>query len=84
MKTKFIILAGLFSLLVIIFTSCSTSVEVAKRQFNNGYYVHVNTNKHKAEIVSVVKRDGYVNNASNTNIEPTPHQSIALLSFRNE
>lgn len=40
MKTKNTLVAG-FAALAVVFASCSTSVEIAKRHFNNGYYVHV-------------------------------------------
>ncbi len=45
MKTKNIIITNLFIAIAVVFASCSTSVEIAKRTFNNGYYVHVITNK---------------------------------------
>ena len=41
MKAKNTISISIFFLLAVIFTSCSTSIDIAKRQFNNGYYVHV-------------------------------------------
>ena len=45
MKTKNILTSGFAVLLAVIFTSCSTSVEIAKRHFNNGYYVHITSKK---------------------------------------
>jgi uncharacterized membrane protein YqaE (UPF0057 family) len=56
MKTNNIITAGFALLLGVIFTSCSTSIDIAKRQFSNGYYVHVNSSKHQAETVAVSKK----------------------------
>src|ERR1039458_1974611 len=45
MKTKKIITTNLFIAIAVVFASCSTSVEIAKRTFNNGYYVHVSSSK---------------------------------------
>ena len=45
MTIKNIFLAGFSLMLVAMFTSCSTSVEIAKRQFSSGYYVHVTSKK---------------------------------------
>jgi uncharacterized membrane protein YqaE (UPF0057 family) len=49
MKTKKLLSASFFLALAILFASCGTSVDIAKRQFNDGYYVHVSKNKHTAE-----------------------------------
>lgn len=54
MKTKNILTAGFAVLLAVIFTSCSTSVEIAKRHFNNGYYVHIASKKN---VTAPVKED---------------------------
>ena len=45
MIIKNIFLTGFSLMLVAMFTSCSTSVEIAKRQFSSGYYVHVTSKK---------------------------------------
>jgi uncharacterized membrane protein YqaE (UPF0057 family) len=48
MKTKKILTANLFLVLAVVLASCGTSVEIAKRTFNDGYYVHVSKSKHVA------------------------------------
>lgn len=54
MKTKNILSAGFALLLAVIFTSCSTSVDIAKRQFNNGYYIHIASKKQVTPVADVV------------------------------
>ncbi|MFI5163936.1 MAG: YqaE/Pmp3 family membrane protein [Bacteroidia bacterium] len=45
MKTKKILIANFILAIAVVFASCSSSVEITKRTFNNGYYVHVIKNK---------------------------------------
>jgi len=68
MKTKNIILAGFFLMFMAILMSCGTSVDIAKRQFNNGYYVHINTQKHSAPAVVTSKEELPVRVENNKNL----------------
>lgn len=45
MKRSNIVTACFVFMLAVIFTSCSTSVDIAKRQFSNGYYIHFASKK---------------------------------------
>lgn len=46
MKIKGILLLCFILGLAVFFTSCGTSVDIAKRHFNKGYYIHVSSKKH--------------------------------------
>lgn len=41
MKTKTLMTGGWIIVLAALLTSCSTSIDIAKRQFNGGYYVNI-------------------------------------------
>jgi len=53
MTTKSIFSAA-FILLAVVFTSCSTSVDIAKRHHNNGYYIHIASKKQVSSPVADV------------------------------
>ena len=45
MKTKKLFSACFISVIAIFFASCSSSIDIVKRQYNDGYYIHVSKNK---------------------------------------
>ena len=45
MKTQNIFSIGIIFVLSLMLTSCGTSIDIAKRHFNDGYYVHISKKK---------------------------------------
>ena len=73
MKTQNLFSLGIITVVALILTSCGTSIDIAKRHFNDGYYIHVNKNK------PVVKKNEMVleNKENDLNLTVSEKVSVA-------
>ena len=74
MKTNILFLISIFLFAVFFLSSCGKSVYIVKRQFNEGYYVHVS----KKVNVSADKSFGCKNNLGSTLVNVNENKAKPL------